>query len=157
MAFYSLTAIGGTGLGPVMAGYIEMNPHFEWRWIQWFHLMCVMIHRVFIYSTDCFRSVTGVLFISILLALKETRSGVLLTRLAKRIRKETGDHRHRARIEDERGSLKNLIFISCTRPLRASDTILAFPYSQLCKRTHRPSYHRTHRNRLQCTSQFSPY
>lgn len=50
--------------------------------------------------------------------MKETRSGVLLTRLARKIRKETGDKRYRARIEDERGSLKSLILISCTRPIR---------------------------------------
>lgn len=51
--------------------------------------------------------------------MKETRTAVLLTRLAKKIRKETGDQRYRARIEDERASLKTLIYISCTRPLRA--------------------------------------
>ena len=49
--------------------------------------------------------------------MQETRSGVLLTRLAKKIRKETGDNRYRARIEDERASLWTLIRISCTRPL----------------------------------------
>lgn len=49
--------------------------------------------------------------------MKETRSAVLLTRMAKNLRKETGDHRYRARVEDERASLKTLIYISCTRPL----------------------------------------
>ena len=49
--------------------------------------------------------------------MKETRSAVLLTRLAKKLRKETGDARYRARVEDERTSLRTLIYISCTRPL----------------------------------------
>ena len=49
--------------------------------------------------------------------MKETRSSVLLTRLAKKMRKETGDNRYRARIEDERASLRTLIYISCTRPI----------------------------------------
>ena len=49
--------------------------------------------------------------------MKETRSAVLLTRLAKKLRKETGDPRYRARVEDERASLRTLIYISCTRPL----------------------------------------
>ena len=49
--------------------------------------------------------------------MKETRSAVLLTRLAKKLRKETGDSRYRARVEDERASLRTLIYISCTRPL----------------------------------------
>ncbi len=50
--------------------------------------------------------------------MKETRSSILLTRLAKKIRKETGDKRYRARVEDERASLRTLIFISITRPIR---------------------------------------
>jgi len=49
--------------------------------------------------------------------MKETRSAVLLVRLAKKMRKETGNHRIRARVEDERAALSTLIYISCTRPL----------------------------------------
>lgn len=49
--------------------------------------------------------------------MKETRSSVLLMRLARKLRKETGDDRYRARIEDERGSLRSLILISLTRPI----------------------------------------
>jgi len=49
--------------------------------------------------------------------MKETRSSIILTRIAKKIRKETGDHRYRARIEDERMKLTTLIWISCTRPI----------------------------------------
>jgi hypothetical protein len=49
--------------------------------------------------------------------MKETRSAVVLTRIAKKLRKKTGDHRYRARVEDERASLKTLIWISCTRPI----------------------------------------
>jgi hypothetical protein len=49
--------------------------------------------------------------------MKETRSTIILTRLAKKLRKETGDHRYRARAEDEAGNLRTLIYISCTRPL----------------------------------------
>lgn len=55
-----------------------------------------------------------------MLCMRETRSGVLLTRLARKLRKETGDNRYRARIEDERGSLRTLILISLTRPVRTS-------------------------------------
>ena len=51
------------------------------------------------------------------LFMKETRSAVLLTRLAKKLRKETGDSRYCAHVEDERTSLRTLIYISCTRPL----------------------------------------
>ena len=65
-------------------------------------------------------SVTALMLVSIVVGMRETRSSVLLTRLARKLRKETGDNRYRARIEDERASIKTLIFISCTRPLRTS-------------------------------------
>lgn len=58
------------------------------------------------------------ILILIPIVMEETRTSVLLTRLAKKLRKETGDIRYRARAEDERASLKTLIFISCTRPIR---------------------------------------
>lgn len=48
--------------------------------------------------------------------MKETRGSIILTRLAKKTRKETGDTRYRARAEDETASLKTLIWISSTRP-----------------------------------------
>lgn len=65
----------------------------------------------------CHHSAGAVCVIAILLFLRETRSAVLLTRLAKKMRKETGNHQYRARAEDERGRLRTLIYISCTRPL----------------------------------------
>ncbi|KDQ50141.1 hypothetical protein JAAARDRAFT_186488 [Jaapia argillacea MUCL 33604] len=100
MSIFAVSAISSSGIGPVASGWIEMNPHLEWRWIQWIHLI-----------------VTGVYLFMIPVLMKETRSAVLLTRLAKKLRKDTGNHRYRARAEDERGSLRTLIFISCTRPL----------------------------------------
>lgn len=100
MALFSVAAMGGSGLGPVAAGWIEMNPHLGWRWIQWIQMI-----------------ISGVFFCVVPFVMSETRSPVLLTRAAKKIRKETGDQRYRARIEDERASLRELIYISCTRPI----------------------------------------
>ncbi|ESK83376.1 drug transporter [Moniliophthora roreri MCA 2997] len=100
MALFALTAIGGTGFGPVFAGWIEMNSHLGWRWIQWIQMINA-----------------SVMFVLIPLVMKETRASIILTRLAKRLRKETGDKRYRARVEDERASLKMLVYISCTRPV----------------------------------------
>ncbi|KAK7687740.1 hypothetical protein QCA50_008958 [Cerrena zonata] len=37
--------------------------------------------------------------------------------MARKLRKSTGDNRYRARVEDERASLRTLIYISCTRPV----------------------------------------
>lgn len=41
MAIFSLAAVGCTGLGAVVAGWVDMNKHMGWRWIQWLHLMYV--------------------------------------------------------------------------------------------------------------------
>ncbi|TCD59920.1 hypothetical protein EIP91_011190 [Steccherinum ochraceum] len=100
MSLFSICAVGATGLGPVFAGYVEMNPHLEWRWIQWIHLM-----------------MTGSLAIIFVFFMKETRSAILLARMAKKLRKETGDQRYRARAEEERASFKTLLIISLTRPI----------------------------------------
>ncbi len=64
-------------------------------------------------------SVGFVLFLAVVLFMKETRGSVLLTKIAKKMREETGDLRYRARIEDERGSLRSLILVSLTRPICA--------------------------------------
>ncbi|KAF8074571.1 MFS polyamine transporter [Lyophyllum atratum] len=101
MSVFVLIAIGGTGLGPVYAGWIELNPHLGWRWIQWIQMILCAIYLVLLP-----------------LVLKETRSSVLLTRLAKKMRKETGDDRYRSRAEDEMPSLRHMVYVSCTRPLR---------------------------------------
>ncbi|KZV74466.1 MFS general substrate transporter [Peniophora sp. CONT] len=100
MAMFSLTAIAGTGMGPVAAGWIEANPHLQWRWIQYIHIIAA-----------------GLCFIFVLFFMKETRAPVILTRRAKKLRKETGDERYRARAEEELPSLRTLLYISCTRPL----------------------------------------
>ncbi|RDB16005.1 Efflux pump atB [Hypsizygus marmoreus] len=100
MSIFAVCALGGTGLGPIYAGWIEMNPRLEWRWIQWIQMITFASY-----------------FIFIPIIMTETRTAILLTKIAKKIRKETGDHRYRARIEDERASLQTLIFISCTRPI----------------------------------------
>ncbi|KAF8799274.1 MFS polyamine transporter [Phlegmacium glaucopus] len=100
MSIFTLIALGGTGLGPVYAGWIEMNPKLEWKWIHWTQMM-----------------ISAVYLLLLPFIMKETRSSIILTRIAKQLRKTTGDHRYRARVEDERASLTALIFVSCTRPV----------------------------------------
>ena len=51
---------------------------------------------------------------------------MLLVRLAKKLREETGDKRYRAKVEETRESLRRLIWISCTRPIRKSDFVYMF-------------------------------
>ncbi|GJJ11461.1 hypothetical protein Clacol_005694 [Clathrus columnatus] len=100
MSLFALSAVGVAGLAPTFAGLIEQNPHLQWRWIQWLNLIC-----------------SGAYAIVVLLFFNETRGDVILTREAHKLRKETGDTRYRARVEDERTSLRQLITTSCTRPL----------------------------------------
>ena len=61
--------------------------------------------------------------------MKETRQSIILQRLAQKIRKETGDSRHRARVEETQPALRELVWISCTRPIRKcpnlDDTIIS--------------------------------
>jgi len=60
---------------------------------------------------------TGAYFISVVLLMKETRATIVLTRLASKKRKETGDDRYQAKAEIEKQNLITLIKISCTRPI----------------------------------------
>ncbi|KAF7422811.1 hypothetical protein PC9H_010970 [Pleurotus ostreatus] len=104
MALFSAAAVGGTGVGPIFAGWIEMNPHLDWRWIQWVQL---------IYS--------GAYTLILPFVVTETRSVILLNRLASKKRKEAkknGDpDYHRIRAKVDRPRLGQLIWVSCTRPI----------------------------------------
>jgi MFS family permease len=44
MAFFSLISFFTLGVGPIMGGFIEMNPNLEWRWIEWIQMTCGFIH-----------------------------------------------------------------------------------------------------------------
>ncbi|KIJ65201.1 hypothetical protein HYDPIDRAFT_88764, partial [Hydnomerulius pinastri MD-312] len=112
MSIFALAAVGSTGLGPVIAGWIEADPRLEWRWIQWVHVMRVSLPHLFFDPP-----------------IIETRSSIILTRMAKKMRQDTGDGRYRARAELEKQSLASLIRISCTRPLYlmfTEPTVLSF-------------------------------
>ncbi|KAJ3888199.1 MFS polyamine transporter [Lentinula edodes] len=109
MSFFAVAAVGGTGFGPIYAGWVEMNPRLQWRWIQWIQMI-----------------ITGFYLVLVPLIMKETRSSIILMRIAKRMRKETGNPRYRARVEDERVKLSTLVWVSCTRPIR--DTYSAWSY-----------------------------
>lgn len=41
MSIFSIVALAGNGFGPLIAGWIELNPRLGWRWIQWIQLMLV--------------------------------------------------------------------------------------------------------------------
>lgn len=41
MSMFALAATGAIGFGPLVGGWIEMNPKLEWRWIEWIGMMFV--------------------------------------------------------------------------------------------------------------------
>jgi MFS family permease len=43
MSLYALAVIASSGLGPMIAGWIEANPSLQWRWIHWIQAMCSVI------------------------------------------------------------------------------------------------------------------
>ncbi|GAA5877188.1 hypothetical protein JCM16303_006193 [Sporobolomyces ruberrimus] len=98
MAVFSICAFAGTGLGPAVSGYIEFKK--GWRWIEWVQMM-----------------EAGVLAIAIIFFTRETRGSVILSKRAKKLRKETGDERYQCRSDAERASLAVLLKVSMTRPL----------------------------------------
>ena len=80
--------------------------------------------------------------------MKETRQSIILRRLAQQMREETGDSRYRARVEETQPTLGELMWISCTRPIRKclnpDDNIVS------SKGIYSGSTHRTYSNEHQC-------
>ncbi|KAG6847653.1 hypothetical protein H0H93_006779 [Arthromyces matolae] len=93
MAIFSVIGVGLTGIGPLYGGWIAMNPRLGWRWCQWIQLI-----------------LCGLYFASLILGMWETRASVLLTRIAKKMREETGDPRYRSRAEDEKGIARSSVY-----------------------------------------------
>lgn len=56
----------------------------------------------------------------------ETRSTIVLEKIAKKMRKSTGDKRFQAHVA--KANMRRLIWISCTRPLRAYSYTAFCPY-----------------------------
>ena len=96
VALFSLVAVLGTVGAPLWNGFVVQQK--GWRWISWVQLI-----------------VNGVVLAVELLFLRETRGSVILTRRARKLRKETGDHRYRAAAEVETPSVKALLHASTTR------------------------------------------
>ncbi|KAG2110587.1 major facilitator superfamily domain-containing protein [Suillus discolor] len=100
MAVFSMVSMVTTGLGSIISAWLELNPHLQWRWIQ-------RIQAI----------VQGTYFLLSLIIMEETRSQIILRRIAKKLCKETGDDRYRVRGEETRPKLSAMIKMSCTRPI----------------------------------------
>lgn len=87
--------------------------------------------------------------------MRETRSTIVLSRIAKKLRKETGDESIRTKSEVERPKLRDLILMSMTRPIRQS--LLNGHWGNQVMLTLKCSaaFHRTRRWKLQREWSFS--
>ncbi|GAA5951045.1 hypothetical protein JCM3765_004662 [Sporobolomyces pararoseus] len=99
MSLFSWAAFGTTGLGPVMFGYLAQEKGF--RYVNW-----IMF------------ALSGVFTVVLVPVLDETRASVLLSRKAARMRKETGDDRYVSKEEYERGSIRQMMKTSLSRPIK---------------------------------------
>ncbi|KAJ3518374.1 hypothetical protein NMY22_g13711 [Coprinellus aureogranulatus] len=99
MALQSILAFGGNGLGTVVAGWIEANPKLQWKWIQWLSLILAGCYTMIFAFT-----------------MSETRAAILHARAVKRLSK-TGEHAVMPQVTVQQRSLRQLLWVSCTRPL----------------------------------------
>ena len=122
MVLFTGAALFGTGLGPLVSGFIAQ--HLSWRWV------------FYVQTIDC-----GLLILAVALFFKETRGSVLLSRRAGLLnawyearekagligfdmtgegnpRKRTQRIRWRVKADEERESLAKMIGISVYRPFR---------------------------------------
>lgn len=121
MALFSGAALCGTGLGPLVTGFIAQNT--SWRWMFWLQLI-----------------MDGILIAVVMVCFKETRGSVLLSRKGKALNKwyeereqagyfgvqmpiesKPGEFileriRWKVKSDEERTSLGKMIGISCYRP-----------------------------------------
>ena len=123
MALFSGLAFFGTGLGPLVSGFIAQ--HLNWRWIFWVQVI------------SC-----GLIMLAVVIFFKETRGSVLLSRKAARLNEwyearekvgligfnmPVGDDysktesqrvRWKVKSDEERETLTKMIGISLYRPFR---------------------------------------
>ncbi|KAL2813321.1 major facilitator superfamily domain-containing protein [Aspergillus cavernicola] len=110
MATFSYVAILGTVGAPIYAGFIDET--IGWRWIEGIQGLANIP-----------------LIVLVVLFLRETRGGAVLTKRAKKIRQETGDNRYKAKMELEAPSLKHMLHnstIKAVRMLATEPAVLAF-------------------------------
>ncbi|KAG9309457.1 major facilitator superfamily domain-containing protein [Chiua virens] len=100
MSLFALVNMACTGLGPMVSGWVEHDPRLRWRWIQWLHAIFSLVY-----------------FFVAVFTLVETRQSIVLRHVAQKMRQETGDSRYCARAEETKPTLRELVWISCTRPI----------------------------------------
>lgn len=99
MAVYTGFIFLGPGIGPLVGGFVATAG--GWRWLYWIQLI-----------------LAGVVWVLICTTVPETYTPVLLSRRAKRLRKETGNDRLATEKELDSRPLGEQIYIFLLRPLQ---------------------------------------
>lgn len=99
MMIYTASPFVGPQIGPLIGGFI--NSYTNWRWSFWVLLIWA-----------------GVMEVAIAVFVPETYAPVLLRRKAQRLRKDTGDDRWQAPIENMDRSVGRTVLWSCIRPFQ---------------------------------------
>ncbi|OQD78448.1 hypothetical protein PENDEC_c001G02781 [Penicillium decumbens] len=97
MAYYMACTTFGPIIGPWVSGFVAV---VDWRWCFWIGLIC------------CGISFPLVLF------MPETYGPVILTKRAKKLRKDTGDSNIVSPLELQSRNLREMFFLTMTRPFR---------------------------------------
>lgn len=136
MALFAGSALFGTGLGPLLSGFLAQN--LDWRWVFWLQVI------------TC-----GICILAVITFFKETRGSVILSRKAVILNRwsearekfgavgsevslsEDGSRCEEERIrwkvdsDEERETLTKMLFISLYRPFRKHYPYLPFTLSLL--------------------------
>ncbi|TAQ89681.1 hypothetical protein B7494_g1987 [Chlorociboria aeruginascens] len=120
MALFSGAALFGTGVGPLVSGFVAQNT--SWRWVFWIQVI-----------------VCSVLMLAVTMFLKETWGNILLSRKAQCLNKwyeerekvgyfDTPRIRWKVKSDEERESISKMIGISVYRPfhLLLSEPVVFF-------------------------------
>ncbi|KAJ6121050.1 Major facilitator superfamily domain general substrate transporter [Penicillium sp. IBT 18751x] len=97
MAYYMACTTFGPIIGPWVSGFVAV---VDWRWCFWIGLICC-----------------GVSF-PLVLFMPETYGPVILTKRAKKLRKDTGNSTIVSPLELQSRNLRQLLFLTMTRPFR---------------------------------------
>lgn len=98
MAFFSAAPFIGPAIGPLVGGYLGT---LGWRWLYWIQLI-----------------LSGFAFMLITFTVPETYAPILLTRRAKKMRKETGDSKYVTEQELDTRPFGQRLRIFLVRPLQ---------------------------------------
>lgn len=102
MAFFSAAPFVGPALGPLIGGWLQLA---GWRWLFWFQLI-----------------ISGVIYVALITIVPETYAPSILTKRAKKLRKETGDMSYVTEEEIDRRPFGETMRVCLLRPFQ----LLAF-------------------------------